>query len=132
MQDGQEELTDFIDNFTRQLSMTEQQFQTKLIKWLFDNKIFAFKVVNATTAGHTDITACINGVFVGIEVKAENGTVSPLQEYTHKRLLKSGGVVIVVRPSQFDEFKNFMTDMKKTASIKLPIKPKKGENSDKV
>lgn len=102
--------------------MKEQDFQTKIMKFLYEQGVFAFKVVNATTSGHTDITASINGVFVGIEVKTENGRVTPLQEYTHKRLAKSGGVAIVVRPSAFNEFKLWVLEMKQHSKIHINLK----------
>jgi len=85
--------------------MTEQECQTKILQFLFSINVFAFKVINATTSGHTDITACVSGVFVGIEVKSDTGNVTPLQEYTHKRILKSNGAVFVVRPSTLEQFK---------------------------
>lgn len=104
---------------------SEQDLQTKIIHFLFAENIYAFKVVNATTAGHTDITACVNGVFVAIEVKAEHQNPTPLQEYTHKRILKSLGTVIVVHPSEFEAFKKLIYDLKKTVSVTV----KKGKDT---
>ena len=90
----------------------EQEFQAKIIAFLLKLKIFAFKVVNATTSGHTDITCCVNGIFIGIEVKRTRGTVSALQEYTHKRLFRAGGLALIVRPDDFDSFKQLMVMIK--------------------
>lgn len=103
----------------------EQELQQKIMEFLLKEKIFAFKVINATTAGHTDITACLYGNFIGIEVKAENGIISPLQEYTHKRLIKSGGAVFVVRPSNFDTFKKQIQQIKSLIEEQMKSRTKK-------
>lgn len=110
--------------------MTEQQLQTKIINFLFEQKIFAFKVIQATTSGQCDITACLNGVFVGIEVKKDNTHPTPLQEYTHKRILKSGGVVFVVKPKTFDNFKEKILELKN--SIGIIVKKDVKQNSQSV
>ena len=46
-------------------------------------------------AGVPDIIACLNGRFVGIEVKRPGGIVSPLQQYNIEEIHKSGGVAFV-------------------------------------
>ncbi|WP_142433418.1 VRR-NUC domain-containing protein [Enterococcus mundtii] len=49
-------------------------------------------------AGTPDILACINGHFIGIEVKRPNGgKVSALQKSKLNRIESSGGVAIVAR-----------------------------------
>jgi hypothetical protein len=98
--------------------MTESECQTKIIQFLFSKGIYAFKVINATTNGHTDITACLNGKYLGIEVKRDNAHPTPLQEYTHKRIMKSGGAVMVVRPSSLDQFKEAINNLLKPKAKK--------------
>lgn len=46
-------------------------------------------------AGVPDIIACLNGRFVGIEVKRPGGVISPLQQYNIDEIHKSGGVAFV-------------------------------------
>jgi len=46
-------------------------------------------------AGVPDIIACINGRFVGIEVKRPGGVVSELQKYHIGQINKSGGAAFV-------------------------------------
>lgn len=58
-----------------------------------------------TKAGVPDLLACINGVFVAIEVKAQNGKASELQLYNVEQIRKAGGIAIVLYPDQFVEFK---------------------------
>ena len=58
-----------------------------------------------TSVGIPDILACVKGLFVGIEVKTDKGIVSDIQKYQGKKIQKSGGKWFVVRPSNFDDFK---------------------------
>lgn len=61
-----------------------------------------------TKAGVPDLLACVNGVFVAIEVKAQNGKASELQLYNIEQIRKAGGVAIVLYPNQFGEFKQLV------------------------
>lgn len=61
-----------------------------------------------TKSGIPDILACVNGYFVGIEVKAENGTVKPIQRYHLQKLRDAGGFAFALYPSGFEDFKNFI------------------------
>lgn len=85
----------------------EKQFENKVKRYLKSKNIYYFKYFgNAySTPGILDLTLCINGKFVGVELKAEKGKVSALQEYNIKRIKESGGIAIVLRPSEFDRFK---------------------------
>ena len=46
-------------------------------------------------AGTPDITACLNGRFIAIEVKQPGGVVSPLQVAHIELIKKAGGVAFV-------------------------------------
>lgn len=94
------------------IECSEQQLQTKIINFLVTENIYAFKVINATTGGHTDIVACVNGLFVGIEVKAEDQYPTLLQKYIHSRIQRSKGIVMVVQPSEFEYFKKCIYALK--------------------
>lgn len=56
--------------------------------------------------------ACVNGYFVGVEVKAQNGKPSELQFYNIREIRKAGGFSIVLYPSGFNEFKEFVRNLK--------------------
>lgn len=71
-------------------------------------KFFANKY---TRAGVPDILACINGRFVGIEVKSDNGRPSELQLRAIKKIRQAGGFAFVLYPSGFDWFKEFVGDL---------------------
>lgn len=61
-----------------------------------------------TKSGIPDILACVNGYFVGIEVKAQNGKPSELQLYNIKKIREAGGFAVVLYPSGFNKFKQFI------------------------
>lgn len=48
-------------------------------------------------AGTPDITACVNGRFIGIEVKRPDGVVSALQAAHIELIRKAGGIAFVSR-----------------------------------
>lgn len=56
--------------------------------------------------------ACVNGYFVAVEVKAQNGKPSELQLYTIDKIRKAGGFAMVLYPSAFERFKDFIHDLK--------------------
>lgn len=102
----------------------EKNFENK-IKDFLDNqeawyvKFFANRM---TKEGIPDILACINGYFVGIEVKAQNGKPSDLQIYHCEKIRKAGGFAFVLYPSGFDDFKIFVKELRKeTFTRDMPI-----------
>lgn len=93
----------------------EKNFENKIKKFLKDNgcwyvKFFANRM---TKSGIPDILACVNGHFVAIEVKAQNGKPSDLQLYNVKKIREAGGVAIILYPDSFDEFKKLIGELKK-------------------
>lgn len=48
-------------------------------------------------AGIPDLICCIDGRFVGLEVKTDKGRVSKLQEVTIGKIQQAGGLAAVVR-----------------------------------
>lgn len=59
---------------------------------------YVVRMDNAST-GTPDVIACVNGRFIGIEVKDDvNGpyTLTPAQKIRGKRILNAGGLFIVV------------------------------------
>lgn len=75
----------------------EKQIENQIKKWLEQQGYWWMKVHGDLfqKAGVPDILACINGRFVGIEVKRPGGKVSALQEYNIEQIRASGGVAFV-------------------------------------
>lgn len=80
---------------------SEKQFENKIKSWLDDHGCYYVKFfANAyTKKGVPDILASVNGYFVGIEVKAQNGKPSELQYYNVRKIRDSGGYAWIVYPT---------------------------------
>ena len=77
----------------------------------FENKIKAYlKSIGAyfikthgdrfSRVGTPDIIACVNGHFVAVEVKAENGKPSELQLYHLEQIALAGGYGAIIVPTE--------------------------------
>lgn len=87
--------------------MTEKQFQTKVIKWLTNINAYVVNVWGGgyQTAGIPDLLVCYEGKYLAIELKTEKGKVSVLQKWNIQKIKDAGGVAIILRPSEFENFK---------------------------
>ena len=77
--------------------MKESAIQKKIIAYLNFKGCYSIKTITTNRSGSPDIICCYKGLFVALEVKAEKGIVSKLQEYHLEQIKKSGGVAAVVR-----------------------------------
>jgi Holliday junction resolvase len=77
--------------------MTEQQFQSKIIKLLEKHGYYCIKIIRANKNGTPDIVAIKEGKATFIEVKSSNGVVSDLQRYRIKEIQEHGARAFVVR-----------------------------------
>jgi len=91
----------------------EKTFENKIKKYIEDHdgwqvKFFANKM---TKKGVPDILACVNGYFIGIEVKSDHGEPSELQMYRCKQIRDAHGFAYVVYPSGFEKLKSIIDDL---------------------
>lgn len=90
---------------------SEKNFENKIKKHIEDNfgwqvKFFANRM---TKNGVPDILACVNGYFVAVEVKAQNGKPSELQKYNVARINSmANGYAVILYPDQFQMFKDIV------------------------
>lgn len=93
----------------------EKTFENKIKKFLDAHGAFYVKFfANAyTKSGIPDVLACINGYFVGIEVKAPNGKPSEIQLYNVRKINAAGGFAFVLYPSAFGAFKEFVEGLQR-------------------
>lgn len=93
--------------------MKEKTLENKIKEHLKKNGHFHFKFfANAMTkTGVPDIIACINGRFVGIEVKNPNGkgVISLMQQLTCNEINLQGGNAIIV--DSFDKYLKFYEEV---------------------
>lgn len=64
-----------------------------------------------TRVGIPDILACINGHFVGIEVKSDTGSPSELQLHNVRAIRRAGGFAFVLYPSGWERFTDIVDDL---------------------
>ncbi len=97
----------------------EKQFENRVKRYLKSKGIYYFKYFGNTysTAGILDLTLCVNGKFLAIELKSEKGKTSLLQEYNIKEIQRCGGKAIVLRPSGFNEFKKLIEELLNDTTI---------------
>lgn len=91
----------------------EKNFEDKIKNYLKQNgcwfvKFFANRM---TKSGVPDILTCVNGFFVGIEVKSNTGKPADLQIWNRNQIRKSGGISVVLYPDQLDDFKLMIQDL---------------------
>lgn len=88
----------------------EKNFENKIKGWLKDHNCWHVKFFanRMTKTGVPDILASVNGYFVGIEVKAQNGTPSELQYYNVRKIRESGGFAFIVYPSGWEQLKSIL------------------------
>lgn len=93
----------------------EKTFENKVKKFLDSQGAWYVKFFanSYTKSGIPDILACVNGYFVGVEVKAPNGVPSELQKYNVQKIREAGGFAVILYPSAFNEFKEFIINLNK-------------------
>lgn len=78
-----------------------------------------------TKAGLPDLSISVNGHTVEVELKADNGKPSELQKFMIKQIREAGTFAIILYPKDFEEFKNFLKDVKNWGCVKSPMYYKK-------
>lgn len=91
--------------------MSEKAFENKIKAYLKSIGAYFIKTHGDrfSRVGTPDIIACVNGYFVAIEVKAENGRPSELQLHHIEEIKKAGGYATILYPKDFENFKKEMT-----------------------
>lgn len=82
------------------MAQRESGLSRRIIRALEAEGIFCFKVHGGAymMAGLPDIIACVDGLFIGLEVKNPDGkSPTPIQLFIHKKIQASGGQAWVVR-----------------------------------
>lgn len=74
--------------------MKEQKLQGKIMQYLRSIGAYVVKVNLATRNGVPDILCCVEGRFVGIEVKV-GGQPTELQRINLEKIRRAGGISLV-------------------------------------
>lgn len=88
----------------------ESRIQNQILRYLTSlPQCIAFKVILANQRGVPDILCCLNGRFIGFEVKRFGAKPTPIQHAQHQRIAAAGGVVYVVR--SIDEIQTILSTL---------------------
>lgn len=82
--------------------MLEKNVENKIKRWLQSKNIYYFKVHGSSfmQPGIPDIIACVNGCFVGIEVKNVGKLKNQSeQQKIHEKLIKASGGIFILADS---------------------------------
>jgi Holliday junction resolvase len=79
--------------------VTEAAFQATLIKRYEAEGWYVTKLIQCNKTGMPDLILTKPNEVRWVEVKAEKGRLSPVQEYRHAELRARGFTVDVIRPS---------------------------------
>lgn len=93
--------------------MKEKEFEDRIVKPFLKSleKCWYFKVHGGSMfqkAGIPDIVGVVNGKFIALELKAENGRPSELQIRNVNLINKAGGYAEIVYPSNWNEVKEHL------------------------
>ena len=89
---------------------SEKSYENKIKRYLKDRGCYRVKYHGNyfSENGTPDILACVNGYFLAIEVKAQNGTPSELQMVKVDAIRKAGGFAYVAYPSGWEKLKDII------------------------
>ena len=90
--------------------MREKDFENQIKEYLKKMNCWYVKTWSngIQREGIPDLIICVNGFFLGVEVKAKNGRPTELQKWNVKKIKEAGGIAIILYPDQFDQFKELI------------------------
>lgn len=93
----------------------EKQFENKIKKIFKERGAWFLKTFSngVQRAGVPDLLVCYKGRFIGIEIKAEKGVISPLQVREIVQIRKAGGYALEVRPSTLNNMIEILDEIDK-------------------
>jgi VRR-NUC domain. len=92
----------------------EKRFENKVKQFLKEQGCWFIKYWGGgryTKSGIPDLLCCVNGHFVAVELKSENGEAKALQLWTLDKIDQAGGYAILLFPDKFDEFCKLIIDL---------------------
>ena len=73
----------------------------KQLKAVFGKSLWLENIQQVTKSGTPDRLICINGFFVGLEVKTDKGEPSKIQLLKLAKIKRAGGLAYIVTPSNW-------------------------------
>lgn len=79
--------------------------------------------------GIPDLLVCLNGFFIGIELKASKGKATDLQKWNISQINDSGGLGVILYPEGFEQFKTIVKGVMGCNSHTAELNALKAANS---
>lgn len=67
------------------------------------SRTYVMTIQQSSIVGDPDLILCVNGKFVALELKANNGNLKKLQRYKLEKIKESGGIAFAVFPKDWPE-----------------------------
>lgn len=78
--------------------MLESKIQKEILAYLRKNKVFHIRFqAQSNINGVPDIICCYKGLFIGLELKQENGRATDLQKKKLETINNSGGIGVIIK-----------------------------------
>ena len=77
-----------------------------------------FPIQQKAISGDADFIVCCNGKFVWLELKADDGEASELQQYKALWVAKTNGAVFIARPENWTCVKQLIKEIENGKTIK--------------
>lgn len=92
---------------------SEKAFERKVKTFLREQGAYFLKTWSngIQRKGVPDLLCCINGYFVGVELKADDGKPSELQMKNVEWIRKANGFAFVLYPSAYQRFVEFVNGL---------------------
>ena len=92
--------------------MSESAFKEKVIRDLKTlSECWFIKTQERGRRGTPDLLICLRGKFVAIELKREDGEVTPLQLHTLSKIADAQGMHAVMTPSMWPDYFKRLKEM---------------------
>lgn len=87
-----------IKAYSKAKRVSEKDFQNRVLQYLNEHKVWHYRTQMGMQAGLPDIIAIVNGMFVGIELKREDGKgrATLQQEKVIADIRSAGGVAAII------------------------------------
>lgn len=90
----------------------ETVFRKRVDKFLLTlDNCADFSIQQIAIRGDADKILCVHGWFVWLELKDENGSPAALQIYKASLVKKAGGITLLVKPSNWEAAKAFLSQL---------------------
>lgn len=102
----------------------EKRFENRIKSLLNKYGAYYFKYWAGpfSKSGIPDVIACLNGVFIAVEVKATRGKPSPLQIVNCRRINVAGGIGVIIYPKDYEFLKSVLEEVSRCGTVTATLK----------